>query len=69
MFVYLTFVFQFISPVTQLACSITLLPDALGPILGMFHDTNTLELHELGTPGQEQHHSIKTSTRIFTEDF
>jgi hypothetical protein len=42
----------------------TLLLDPLGLIPGMPHDTNTLEFHELGTPGQKQHHSIKTSTRI-----
>jgi hypothetical protein len=54
---------------TQLACSATLLLDTLGSIPGMSHDTNTFELHESGTPGQKQHHNIKTSTRIFTEDF
>jgi hypothetical protein len=55
--------------VTQLVCSTTLLLDTLGLIAGMSQDTNILELNELWTPGQEQHNSIKTSTRIFTEDF
>jgi hypothetical protein len=31
--------------------------------------TQTLELHQLGTPGQKQHHSGKTSTRIAQQNF
>jgi hypothetical protein len=29
----------------------------------------TLELHQLGTPGQKQHHSGKTTTRIAQQNF